>query len=761
MAENSFNLQHLQAELSRLDVIVQREIRRWQLADQDPNNPLRGVQITDDDITKLQDRDFGVSWGQTVTLPESERNGFFTAETHAEHRAEAIIEQAYQENQLPRLAQLALSLNLSQFEVDTLLLCLAPAIDLGYEKFCAYLQDNVSAKQPTINMVLDLLAPQGLARLAYLVHFADEAPLFKYRVLEKIPDPGRLKPPLLRQFLRLDDAIITWLLEDYHPPTDLQYYVTLTSPEVNSADTLIAKSVQSELAELATLPSPPLFMFYGPDQASQDAAARLLAAHQNKPLFCVDLAGLSKSSLPPLALFQLILRDARLNQAIPYLTGWESLMVDNTPQANLLLELCAYSDTVIIGSANVWQPHHVARDRQFLWLEFPTPNYPQRNALWRHFLAYDQWQSHEQVTSRDLDMLAGQFVLSTMQIRDAVATARDLAAKQLSRTDLSLSHSSTDLSLFYPTRADLFSAARSNSNPRLVTLARKITPRYGWDDLILPVDLITILRELVSTVRGRPKVLDEWGLGKKLASSSGVTVLFAGPPGTGKTMAAEVIAIDLGLDLFKINLSSVVSKYIGETEKNLEKIFEEAQSSNAILFFDEADSIFGKRSEVKDARDRCANLEVSYLLQRMEAYDGVTILATNLRSNLDEAFTRRLQFALDVPFPREEHRLRIWEALFPPSVPRADDIDFGFLAQKFKFAGGSIRNVILSAAYLAAADGGCVTMEHLLHSTRRELQKMGRLVDNNDLRRPDRADNPPESMSITGSFKLGERKGRM
>jgi SpoVK/Ycf46/Vps4 family AAA+-type ATPase len=280
----------------------------------------------------------------------------------------------------------------------------------------------------------------------------------------------------------------------------------------------------------------------------------------------------------------------------------------------------------------------------------------------------------------------------------------------------------------------LFAAARAYSNPRLSNLARKIEPRYTWDDIILPEDQLAILREIVAAVRGRPLVLDQWGVGAKLASSAGVTMLFAGPPGTGKTMAAEVIASEMGLDLYKIDLSSIVSKYIGETEKNLEKIFSEAQSSNAILFFDEADAIFGKRSEVKDAHDRYANIEISYLLQRMEAYDGVTILATNLRANLDEAFTRRLQFAVNFPFPDHHYRLRIWRTLFPPDVPRDENLDFELLARRFKLAGGNIRNIIVGAAYLAAADGLSVTMEHLFHGTRRELQKMGRLVGEEDFR---------------------------
>jgi SpoVK/Ycf46/Vps4 family AAA+-type ATPase len=340
------------------------------------------------------------------------------------------------------------------------------------------------------------------------------------------------------------------------------------------------------------------------------------------------------------------------------------------------------------------------------------PNFVQRHALWEQFLAEETGQSLACVPA-----LAGQFQLTTNQIRDAVVSARDRAAQRDGSVE----------------ERDLYAAARAHSNPNLAELARKIEPRYAWDDIVLPEDQLSILREIVSTVRGRPRVLEEWGVGRKLVSSAGVTVLFAGPPGTGKTMSAEVIAGELGLDLFKIDLSTVVSKYIGETEKNLEKIFDEAKSSNAILFFDEADAIFGKRSEVKDAHDRYANIEVSYLLQRMEAYDGVTILATNLRANLDDAFTRRLQFAVDFPFPEVEDRLRIWTTLFPAGVPRETGIDFDFLARRFKLTGGNIRNIIVSAAYLAAADGGRVTMQHLLHGTRRELQKMGRLVNPADL----------------------------
>jgi SpoVK/Ycf46/Vps4 family AAA+-type ATPase len=237
-----------------------------------------------------------------------------------------------------------------------------------------------------------------------------------------------------------------------------------------------------------------------------------------------------------------------------------------------------------------------------------------------------------------------------------------------------------------------------------------------------------MLREICVQVRHRRTVLEAWGFDKHLAMGKGVNVLFAGQSGTGKTMAAEIIAADLGLELYKVDLSGMVSKYIGETEKNLDKVFTAAREANAILFFDEADALFGKRSEVKDAHDRYANIEVGYLLQKMEEYDGVVILATNLRKNLDDAFIRRLHVAIDFPFPEEPDRMRIWRKVFPPDAPLADDVDLVYLAKQFKLAGGNIRNIALLAAYLSAEDGTTIGMPQIVRAIKREYQKLGKLI---------------------------------
>jgi hypothetical protein len=710
--EADLDVAYLQAELARIDLLIQFEVRRWQAAGQDMNDAYRGMYVSDGEVNALLAQPPRTSWGQTVALPPDQVQALAEARAQATHQSQQVLDMARQRGHSLRLEHLVTSFGLDPFERDVLLLCLVPALDLRYERLYAYLQDHVNRKRPTVNLALALLAEPGLQPLLLLSHFAADAPLFKYEILERVTDSGAARPLWLSQTLYPDETIVAWLLGKYQPHAVLNSHAALRWPQPNQTDRLLASEIWPRLERAAA--QQPLVAFYGPDQASQQAAARLLAAQLQRPLLTVDLAAVADGGAPVSRALRLALRDARLIGAVPYLTGWDAGLVDGAPPPDLLDQVCAYPGLVLLAGSARWQPRGMNPERSLFWVETSRPSYAQRRILWQHCL--DQAAStSDGATAQPVDIptLAGQFLLTAGQVQDAVTSARSMAA-QLGRP----LHND-----------DLLAAARAHSSPRLAGLARHIAPRYTWSDLILPQDQVAMLHEIVATIRGRPQVLEEWGLGRKLTASRGVTILFSGQPGTGKTMAAEVIAAELGLDLYKIDLSSVVSKYIGETEKNLERIFNEAESSNAILFFDEADALFGKRSEVRDAHDRYANIEISYLLQRMEAYDGVTILATNLGANLDEAFTRRLQFAVDFPFPDEADRLRIWQTLFPADIPTHSELDLALLARRFELAGGNIRNILVSAAYLAAADGGCLTMEHLLHGTRRELQKMGRLVD--------------------------------
>jgi SpoVK/Ycf46/Vps4 family AAA+-type ATPase len=271
---------------------------------------------------------------------------------------------------------------------------------------------------------------------------------------------------------------------------------------------------------------------------------------------------------------------------------------------------------------------------------------------------------------------------------------------------------------------DAGAAVRRLASGELERLALHIAPRRAWSDLVLPADRRAALHELASRYRNRATVYDDWGF--RALPSAGLVAVFAGPSGTGKTLAAEVVAGDLGLDLYKVDLSTVVSKYVGETEKNLERIFSAAACANIVLFFDEADALFGKRSEVGDAHDRYANIEVSYLLQRLESYDGLVILATNLQRNMDAAFLRRIHVAVEFGLPDEQSRRAIWQLSLPSGAP-ARDIDLDFLARQFKLTGGSIHNAALAAAFLAAGNGQVIEMPHVMQALKREFQKLGRL----------------------------------
>jgi hypothetical protein len=459
----------------------------------------------------------------------------------------------------------------------------------------------------------------------------------------------------------------------------------------------------------------PILCLHGEDALQQELAARQAAAALGVPLLTVkfqpgeEVASALEKLIPAV-------RDARMLEALLFVQGADVLIDRNgalLPAAFEIVRLVGQA--VLLGSRTAFKlgADMPGNDYPLMLIPFETLSAAERIDLWSLML---EGAADDSITEADLRVLAGQFALTSGQIVAAASSALSLALQE-NRPLQSV---------------DLFSAARFHSGHHLAELAQKIEHRYSWNDLVLPETQMEMLRELVNMVQARPLVLDEWGLGRKLTAGQGVSALFSGPPGTGKTLAAQIMAHQLGIDLYRIDLSTVVSKYIGETEKNLERIFTDAAQSNAILFFDEADTIFGKRSEVKDAHDRYANIEVGYLLQRMESYSGVSILATNLRANLDEAFTRRLQFIVNFPFPDEEYRLKIWQVLMPPDMPRANDLDLRLMAKRFKLAGGSIRNILVSAAFLAASNGGKVEMPHLLHGARRELQKMGKLLTESD-----------------------------
>jgi ATP-dependent 26S proteasome regulatory subunit len=709
--EMDWTHRHLYVELARLDLLIHRRVAAIErsssaMALQRVENPLH---MSADEAYVLLQQPFGQSMPGMEDDEEGERETpILEALEEVERQIGEVVQQAAEVGEGSRLVQLAIACNLSRLDLDAFLICLAPALDLRYERLYGFLNDDLTRRRATVNLILDLLCEPGAARMEGLAQFEEGSRLFDQRLVEPVTEPGIVQPVLLNQGLAVDSAIVTWLLGKYRPAAALANLVVFTKDPV-PVHTLYSDALRETIESVCEYGG--MLALTGKDNAAHKDVMSALAAVCESPLITLDMAAVVRQEADLHQTLAVFLRDVRLTGAVAGIVGWEACLQDGSPAPRVFEVVDAHVGPLVVASDVMWRPHLAKRSRRIRWIDTPALDYGQRSHLLSELM-----EGLASDTPIDIAEVAGRFVLTTGQLRDMVDSALDRST-QAGRGLLT---------------EDLYAAAREHSSPRLSTLARKLSQRYTWDDLVLPDDQVTRLRELVQMVRGRAQVLDAWGLGQKLASSYGITALFAGSPGTGKTMAAEVLARDLGLDVYKIDLSGLVSKYIGETEKNLERVFSEAESSNAILFFDEADAVFGKRSEVKDAHDRYANIETSYLLQRMEAYDGVTILATNLRSNLDEAFTRRLDVIVDFPFPDAAQRANIWKALFPSGAPRGEDVDLELMAKRFKVAGGSIRNILVAAAYLAAANDSPLDMSHLLHATRREMQKLGRLTDERD-----------------------------
>jgi len=644
---------------------------------------------------------------------------------------------------LPHLSYL---FQLTPFEEQIVLFCLAPELDRKYERIYAYLQNDITQKKPGVDFVLSLLCNSSEEKLAARRAFSVDALLMKYQLLQFSSESPEQPVPLLSRSLKLNNRIVNFILGIGQLDEKIDFFARLAQPpafaEGRSQTTWEQVQTTEELkVRLRSLNQwyfqqsqqareKLIYLFHGNYGTGKRAMAETLCQELKLQMVIADVAGMLNGRIPFEEAVWLLFREALLLPAAIYLEGFARLIEPEAvhevtaerseqKRAHLLAlfkAFEAFSLLTFLDSETPWEPIGEFKEHLFITVEFPMPSYALRKTWWDAALTSSGFPVSDEV---DADELANKFQFSGGQINDAVIKARNIA----------LWRNPADGKI---KMSDLYTACRAKSNQNLRRLTQKIQPKYTWGDIILPPDQKAQLREMCYYLKYRPLVYGEWGFERKLSLGKGLNALFSGPSGTGKTMAAEIMANELQLDLYKIDLSQVVSKYIGETEKNLNQIFTEAQTSNAILFFDEADALFGKRSEVKDAHDRYANIEIGYLLQKMEEYEGITILATNLRKNMDEAFVRRLRFSVEFPFPDRDDRRRIWEITFPPEAPRGEDIDFDYLAKQFKITGGNIKNIVLCAAFLAAEDGQTISMKHIIHAVKREFQKMGKLCREED-----------------------------
>ena len=579
--------------------------------------------------------------------------------------------------------------DLSAFERDVLLLCAGVEMDAQLAAQCEIAVGESRRQGATFGLALAALDSPHWSAVAPV------RPLRRWRLVEVDESTG-----LSRGRLRIDERILHYLAGVSYLDVRLRSLLRPALPPTAMAEThrAVADDVR-HVMEMATEGDAPLVWLTGDDTLGQADVAADAAAALGLGLHILQAQDVPTGHAEIEALATLWEREAMLLGSALLVSGG----ADPLPAA--AVRFIEQMRGLVFVSASQPQP----LERPTLRFTIDKPGPVEQKRLWQEALGAGATR-----LNGALDGIAGQFKLSARTIQ---AEGAQLAP--------SLAVSDRPDSL-------MWSACRTMGRAKLDELAQRIESIAGWNDLILPEPQKALLRQIAAHVKQRLKVYQDWGFADKGTRGLGISALFAGESGTGKSMAAEVLARELQLDLYRIDLSAVVSKYIGETEKNLRRVFDAAEDSGAILLFDEADALFGKRSEVKDSHDRYANIEVSYLLQRMESYRGLAVLTTNLKAALDVAFQRRLRFVVQFPFPDQSLREAIWRSAFPARTPRAA-IDNGKLA-RLSVTGGSIRNIAINAAFRAAELEESVSMAHLLHAAHHEASKRERPLSDAETR---------------------------
>ncbi|MEK3836611.1 MULTISPECIES: ATP-binding protein [unclassified Paenibacillus] len=705
----SSNQEHLAEELQLLEL----RLKLRYLAGPKPHAEL---ELVDEEIRSLLD-----------VQPEDERYiNLLTAEiAHLERQIAARLKASFYpsagqaSSPAPRLMlpEVASALNLSGLEVSILVACLAPELDSKYGRIYAYLQNDMSDKRPLVALVLEVFAGAEDERQAARLLFDANAPLMKL-LLERRGEYGDSRIPLIARPLKLEDWAVNLLLGYEVLDERLTKAAKLSTVPLPQQSRFPAELEQKLLrfvrhySSSGAGSSSSLLYVSGPDEAVKLGGICEVCGTLGLSVLVADLEKLLRPEADFSEMLRLLGRHALLMKTALCFTGFDSLVTEDdrySLQIRLLMEMLADCAplTFILGEAQ-WGISFTGIPLNFMQINLPFPDAAARKAAWTAF-----GQKYKLSPQMELDEVSGSFRFTSSQIRAALNGSENIAVWNGSR-EKGIS------------TKDLYQACYFQSSRRIQALASKVQAMYTWDMLVLPEEQLNQLKEICRQVKYRALVYGEWGFAGRLSLGRGLNILFSGPPGSGKTMAAEVIATELSLEIYKIDVSQIVSKYIGETEKNLSRIFDEAETSNAILFFDEADALFGKRSEVKDAHDRYANVEISYLLQKMEEYTGIVILATNLNQNLDDAFARRLHFKLEFPFPEQQQRGRIWRGMFPAGAPLDAGLDYDFMAEKFILAGGNIKNIALNAAFYAAHEGCSIGMRQIMLAAKREYLKLGR-----------------------------------
>lgn len=642
------------------------------------------------------------------------------------------------EESLPSLERVRRRFGLSSFEENTLLLVLAPLIDVRFSERIVGIKRSFARTAPDVGLALALFSPDLGARLSNRASFGPSGRLIQDNLIaleQGLRFSRSGSNNLLEVEIGLPARMQGLLLETEAVDPQLEGFSRLVWPRTSFEQVIVPEETSGQILELiegyerfcerreawgyesvGEGGDGVVMLFAGRPGTGKTLTAHALAARLGRPLLLVDATQLQGSRSTESNL-DALLREARLQRAVLFFDDCELLFARRTEgnhELPLLLAAIDAYDGVTVLATNLPGALDEALDRRVtLRVDFKVPLPRLRERIWKLHLP----KGAPVADDVDIRLLAESYEFSGGYIRNSVAVAMNRA---LARGD-------TDPQI---THADFDGAARSQVRHKLNQLAVQSTTTLTLKDVVLPPELKEQIRQIICAVRNRRVIFDEWGFGEKLTTGKGLCVLFRGDSGTGKTLSSEIIASELAMPLYRVRIPRIISKYIGETEKNLEKCFREAALSGSLLLFDEADAIFSKRVEVSSSNDRYANMEVNMLLQEVERFDGVVILTTNLDAGIDDAFERRLNHKLDFPFPDDEARSRIWHHLIPDKAPAEDDIDWNLLGEEYELSGGEIKNAVIRAAYLAAERKVLLSTELLEEAAIQEYKELGKLPPN-------------------------------
>ncbi len=746
---------HLVDELERIrDVLTTYESHA-----EDDTTPEEPTETVDGDTPVSNGRN---STERTFSIPQRARKEFARRRREIEARCEETEETTL------HLRVLADQFDLTRAHVDVLLMAISTEIDDEFRELFWDLQGDDFAAAPTVGLIEDLYGVSEKDRLTASELVGPSSPLVRHGFVHTSEPSDSDTSGRYRRVVP-DERLVRYLKGHDELDPELSDAARLVDPETTLADLRLDQPVRERVERVADVhqsgDTQHIYYFYGPDGSERHAGVEAVVDTTQR-LFRVDLGTVVASNR-----LGRLRREALLHDCPVHLTNVTDATVDasdsgdNSPQQvtvdgettaseqhNLTLEevieaLAPLDRTLFLTGSDEWKPASDSANARYELVEFPQPSFELRERLWETY-------AEEFAADVDTTVLANTFELTQGQIDDAVVTARSVSRadnnNKADNNDKADSNDKVDSGGRVDSGSDridndagsphdqtpalghaaLVEGCKTQLSADLTELAEQIQPSADWGDIVLRDRTSRKLFEVAAHITHRGTVYDEWEFGERFPRGTGVIALFAGVSGTGKTLAAEVIANNAGMDLYKINLSNVVSKYIGETEENLEQLFDAAAGSNSILLFDEADAVFGKRADVADATDRYANVEVDYLLQRIETYEGVVLLTTNKKSAIDDAFRRRITHNVEFKPPDEEARRQIWELMFPDAAPTGH-LDYEFLAS-FEITGGTIRSAVQTAAVLGAADDGVVRMSHVVEAVRRELHSIGKLLDRAD-----------------------------